>query len=131
MSMIAKARLPAILLTVVLLLVWGKPSYADTHAKRVHLHGTLIGMTCWNDRSGDTATLLREHTKRCLQMPDCIRNGYAIVTTDGNIYQMDTTSNENTTKWIVATSQDATWRVDVKGCVQDGLLEVTKIQLQK
>jgi hypothetical protein len=75
MSMIAKARLPAILVAVVSLLVWGKPSYADTHAKRVHLHGTLIGMTCWNDRSGDTATLLREHIKRCLQMLDCIRSG--------------------------------------------------------
>jgi len=104
MSMIAKARLPAILLTVVSLLVWGKPSYADTHAKRVHLHGTLIGMTCWNDRSGDTATLLRAHNKRCLQMPDCIRSGYAIVTIDGEIYKMNRASNENTTKRIAATS---------------------------
>lgn len=60
-----------------------------------------------------------------------IRSGYAIVTTDGKIYQMYPTSNENTTKWIVATSQDATWRVDVKGRVQDALLEVTKIQLAK
>lgn len=107
MNMIAKTRLPAVLHALVSLLVWGKPSYADTHAKRVHLHGTLINMTCWNDCSGGTATLLRAHAKSCLQMPDCIRSGYTIGTTDGTVYRMDPPSNENTTKRIAATLQDA------------------------
>jgi hypothetical protein len=99
--------------------------------KKVHLHGTLIDLTCWNDRSGDTSTLLREHTKRCLQMPDCIASGYAIVTPDGQVYKMDPASNDSTTKWIAATQQAANWRVDVKGRVEHGLLDVKKIQLQK
>ena len=106
-------------------------SAASTHAKKVHLHGTLIDMTCWNARTGDAAKLLREHSKPCLQMPDCIHSGYAIVTPDGKVYKMDPASNDSTTKWIAATSHDANWRVDVKGHVQDGLLDVNKIQLQK
>lgn len=103
----------------------------EAAGKNVHLHGTLIDMTCWNDRSGDTSTLLREHTKKCLQMPDCIGSGYAIVTPDGQVYKMDPTSNDSTTKWIAATQKDANWRVDVKGRVEHGLLDVKKIQLQK
>ncbi|HET9088572.1 MAG TPA: hypothetical protein VFN53_13715 [Acidobacteriaceae bacterium] len=116
----------------VALLFFSIPLHAKpATGKNVHLHGTLIDMTCWNDRSGDTSTLLREHTKRCLQMPDCIRSGYAVVTPDGQVYKMDAASNDSTTKWIAATPQDANWRVDVKGRVENGLLDVKKIQLQK
>ncbi|MHB8301510.1 MAG: hypothetical protein ACYDC6_01540 [Acidobacteriaceae bacterium] len=107
------------------------PQSRGSAGKKVHLHGTLIDMTCWNDRSGDTSTLLRKHTKRCLQMPDCIRSGYAVVTSDGQVYKLDAASNDSTTKWIAATSQDANLRVDVKGRVENGLLDVKKIQLQK
>ena len=103
----------------------------SVQGKKVHLHGTLIDLTCWNDRTGDAATLLREHTKRCLQMPDCIRSGYAVVTPDGKVYKLDAASSATTTQWIAATQQDANWRVDVKGRMQDGLLDVTRIQLQK
>jgi hypothetical protein len=117
---------------VVLLAVSTLPLQAkNSQGKKVHLHGTLIDMTCWNDRSGDAQKLLREHTKRCLQMPDCIRSGYAVVTPDGKVYQMDPASNRTTTQWIAATSHDANWRVDVKGRVQNGLLDVSKLQLEK
>lgn len=113
-----------------LLLVPGMHAKEAT-GKNVHLHGTLIDLTCWNDRSGDTSTLLREHTKRCLQMPDCIASGYAIVTPDGQVYKLDSASNDSTTKWIATTQKDANWRVDVKGRLENGLLDVKKIQLQK
>lgn len=117
---------------VVILLFFSAPLHAkEASGKNVHLHGTLIDMTCWKDRSGDTSALLREHTKRCLQMPDCIRSGYAVVTADGHVYKMDAASNDSTTKWIAATPQDANWRVDVKGRLENGLLDVKKIQLEK
>ena len=104
----------------------------DVQGKKVHLHGTLIDNLCWNDRKGDPAALLREHSKACLQMPDCVRSGYAIVTPDGKVYKMDPASNQSATQWIAATSHDANWQVDVKGRVQpDGMLDVSKIQLQK
>lgn len=122
----------AALAAAVLLLSFTVPGRANaSQGKKVHLHGTLIDMLCWTDRSGDAQQLLREHTKRCLQMPDCIRSGYAIVTPDGKVYPMDPTSNEAATKWIAATSHDANWRVDVKGRVQNGLLDVSKLQLEK
>ena len=121
------------LLAVVLLFGWGHSLQAkDVQGKKVHLHGTLIDNLCWNDRTEDAGKLLREHSKACLQMPDCVRSGYAIVTPDGKVYKMDPASNQSTTQWIAATLHDANWQVDVKGRVQpDGMLDVSKIQLQK
>lgn len=117
---------------IVLLVFFSAPLQAKgVSGKNVQLHGTLIDMTCWNDRSGDTSKLLREHTKRCLQMSDCIRSGYAVVTPNGQVYKMDAVSNDSTTKWIAATPKDANWRVDVEGRMENGLLDVKKIQLEK
>lgn len=120
------------MIVALLLLACALPLHAsNAQGKKVHLRGTLIDMTCWNARTGDTAKLLREHSKPCLQMPDCIHSGYAVVTPDGQVYKMDAASNDSTTKWIASTSHDADWRVDVKGRMSDGLLDVKKIQLQK
>ena len=92
--MIQNMRLRIVSLSTCILLCAIGLSAASTHGKKVHLHGTLIDMTCWNARTGDTAKLLREHSKPCLQMPDCIHSGYAIVTPEGQVYRMNAASNE-------------------------------------
>jgi len=120
----------ATLLVLVYLLGGGSVSYAFSQGKRVHLRGHLIDMSCWNDRDGkDDQKILREHTKNCLQMPDCIKSGYAVVTADGQVYPMDAASNASTTQWIAATQRDDNWLVEVKGHLLDGKLNVKKIQL--
>lgn len=125
-------RFFALILAIAVICMFGLPARAsESHGKKVHLHGTLIDMTCWNSRQGDTATFLHEHSKACLQMPDCVRSGYAVVTPDGKVYKLDAASNEVATQWIAATQHDADWQVDVKGRVSDGLLDVNKIRLQK
>ncbi len=69
----------------------------SVHGKKVHLHGTLIDNLCWNDRTEDAATLLRQHSKPWLQMPNCVRSGYAIVTPGGKAYKLNPASDEATT----------------------------------
>ena len=128
--MIWMMRRYAVMLAAVCLLCGGGALYASSHGKRVHLRGYLIDNTCWNNRDGkDDQKLLREHTKNCLQMPDCIKSGYAVVTADGQVYPMDAASNASTTQWIAATQRDDNWLVEVKGHWLDGKLDVKKIQL--
>ncbi len=128
--MIVTMRRYAVLLAVVCLLCTASASHASAHGKRVHLRGHLIDMSCWNDHDGkDDQKMLREHTKNCLQMPDCIKSGYAIVTSEGKVYPMDAASNASTTQWIAATQRDDNWLVEVKGHLLDGKLNVKKIQL--
>jgi hypothetical protein len=114
------------------LLLAGGLCRAASHGQKVHLHGYLIDNSCWSERDGkDVQSLLREHTKDCLQMPDCSRSGYSIVTGSGSVYPLDAASNTKVTAWIDATQRDADWQVDVKGIWLDGKLDVKKIELQR
>ncbi len=110
----------------------GNVSHAASKGKRIHVRGYLIDNTCWKDNDHkDDHKFLSEHTKSCLQMPECIQSGYSIVTAQGKVYPMDAASNASTTAWIEATKHDDNWRVDVKGHLRDGKLNVQKIQLAK
>ena len=121
-----------IVIPVVCLLLASGVCHAKAHGQKVHIHGYLIDNSCWNERDGkDVHSLLREHTKDCLQMPDCTKSGYAIVTDAGSVYPLDAESNAKVTDWIAATQRDDDWQVDAKGLWLDGKLTVKKIELQR
>ena len=110
----------------------GSVSHAASNGKRIHVRGHLIDNACWNEADHkDDPKFLHEHTKNCLQMPDCIKSGYSVVTAQGQVYKMDAASNASTTAWIEATKHEDNWLVDVKGHLRDGKLNVQKIQLAK
>ncbi len=130
--MFAKKHIVVAVLIAVCILCAGNLSFAFTHGKRVHVRGHLIDVSCWSDSDHkDDQKLLREHTKNCLQMPDCIKSGYVIVTAQGKVYTLDAASNASTTAWIEATKHDDNWLVDVKGHLRDGKLNIKKIQLAR
>ena len=122
----------AVAFPVVCLLLAGAVCLASSHGQKVHVRGYLIDNSCWNERDGkDVHSLLREHTKDCLQMPDCTKSGYSIVTDAGSVYPLDAESNTKVTAWIDATQKDADWQVDAKGRWLDGKLAIKKIELQR
>ena len=122
----------AVAVPMVCLLLAGAVCLASSHGQKVHVRGYLIDNSCWNERDGkDVHSLLREHTKDCLQMPDCTKSGYSIVTDAGSVYPLDAESNTKVTAWIDATQKDADWQVDVKGRWLDGKLAIKKIELQR
>ncbi len=122
----------AVAFPVVCLLLAGAVCLASSHGQKVHVRGYLIDNSCWNERDGkDVHSLLREHTKDCLQMPDCTKSGYSIVTDAGSVYPLDADSNTKVVAWIDATQKDADWQVDVKGRWLDGKLAIKKIELQR
>ena len=122
----------AVAFPVVCLLLAGAVCLASSHGQKVHVRGYLIDNSCWNERDGkDVHSLLREHTKDCLQMPDCTKSGYSIVTDAGSVYPLDADSNTKVVAWIDATQKDADWQVDVKGRWLDGKLAIQKIELQR
>lgn len=119
-------------LIAICILCAGSVSHAASKGKRIHLRGHLIDNACWSENDHkDDQKFLREHSKDCLQMPDCIKSGYSIVTAQGKVYPMDTASNASTTAWIEATKRDDNFLVDVKGHLRAGKLNVKKIQLAK
>ena len=65
------------------------PSAWAGRGKKKTIKGYLVDVACVTERSSELGTLGIVHTKRCLQMPDCERSGYAVLTGDRKIIRFD------------------------------------------
>jgi hypothetical protein len=79
---------------------------------------------------GAKAGFAAEHTKECLQMPDCAKGGYGVLTDDKKIIMFDAASNEQAKKFIAALKQAKDVKVTVTGARNGDSMTVSKIELQ-
>jgi hypothetical protein len=95
------------------------------------LQGYLVDNACALERhkSPDWAA---KHGKACLNMEECRKSGYALLTPDQKLYKFDGSGNERARKLIDATDKKSDWKVVVKGRVhpENGTLSVTSLVLQ-
>src|SRR5260370_10926797 len=68
---------------------------ADTTVK-----GYLVDLACATGDEGKEANFGAEHGKQCLQMPDCVKGGYGILTPDKRIVRIDKAGNDEAKKFI-------------------------------
>ena len=97
----------------------------------VEVKGHLIDIACWKEASGDTTKMLKEHDKDCLLMDECVKSGYAIVTTEGKVYKLDAASNTKAAAWIKSTDRKADWAVIAQGNATGETLTLSSIALAK
>ncbi len=97
---------------------------ADTAVK-----GYLVDLECGR-AEGQNAGFGAGHTKECLQMPDCAKSGYGVLTDDKKIIVFDTAGNEQAKKFIVALQQTKDVKVTVTGARNGNSMTVSKIELQ-
>ena len=97
----------------------------------VEVKGHLIDIACWKEGSGDTAKMLKEHSKDCLLMDECVKSGYAIVTPAGKVYKLDAASNTKAAAWIKSTDHKTDWTVNAQGSVTGNTLTLSSIVLEK
>ena len=71
------------------------------------------------------------HDKSCLQMPDCVKSGYGVLTPDNKIVKFDSKGNEQAKKFIEITNKNKDWKVTVSGPVQGNTIAVSSLMLQK
>ena len=98
---------------------------ADTTVK-----GYLVDLACATGDEGKAANFGAEHTKECLQMPDCVKTGYGVLTPDKKIVRFDAAGNEQAKKFIADLKKEKDVRVTVTGAVTGGSMSVSKIELQ-
>jgi hypothetical protein len=98
---------------------------ADTTVK-----GYLVDLACATGDEGKEANFGGEHTKECLQMPDCVKGGYGILTPDKKIFRFDNAGNEQAKKFIASMKKEKDIKVMVTGAVNGGSMTVSKIELQ-
>ncbi len=97
---------------------------ADTTVK-----GYLVDLACAAE-DGQKADFGAKHTKACLQMEECVKSGYGVLTDDKKVIKFDAPGNEQAKKFIAELKKDKDIKVSVSGAVKGDSITVTKIDLQ-
>lgn len=97
---------------------------ADTTVK-----GTLVDLACARE-DGAKPDFGAKHSKDCLQMPDCEKSGYGLMTADKKVIRFDAAGNAQAKKFIADMKKTKDIRVEVTGAVTGDTMTVSKIALQ-
>jgi hypothetical protein len=112
-------------LTLVLLTGMALSAFAaDTKVQ-----GYLVDIACASEE-GQRANFGVKHSKDCLQMPDCAKSGYGLLTDDKKIIKFDAASNEKAKQFIADLKKAKDIKVNVTGTVNGEHMTVSKIELQ-
>lgn len=97
---------------------------ADTTVK-----GYLVDLACAAE-DGSKPGFGAKHSKDCLQMPDCQKSGYGVLTNDKKVIKFDKAGNEQAKKFIADMKKTKDVQVNVSGNVNGDTMSVSKIELQ-
>ena len=97
---------------------------ADTTVK-----GYLVDLACAKEE-GQKPGFGAKHTKGCLQMEDCEKSGYGVMTDDKKVIRFDKAGNEQARKFIAGLTKKSDIKVAVDGAVNGENMTVSKITLQ-
>lgn len=93
--------------------------------------GYLIDLTCAHERQPKEADLGEKHTKKCMQMPDCDRGGFGLLTDKSELLVFDEAGNRRVRLLLQQTKQENHLRAVVRGTKSNDVLKVSRIDLQK
>ena len=113
-------KLTLVLLTAVALSAFA----ADTKVQ-----GYLVDIACASEE-GQRANFGVKHSKDCLQMPDCAKSGYGVLTDDKKVIKFDAASNEKAKQFIADLKKEKDIKVSVTGTMDGERMAVSKIELQ-
>ncbi len=89
----------------------------------IKLKGYLIDMMCANAYADEPNALAeaKKHPKECSLMPQCKKDGYAVMTEDGTIYKLDKVGNKKAAEILDKTTTEeglvVAFEADIKGKV--------------
>jgi len=116
-------------ITVALLLLLAPASTLAASGHRVTLRGTLVDIACATERASDLDSLRVKHTRKCLQMPECVKSGFGVLTPDNQVLRFDAAGNERAQALITGTQREKELQVKVSGRLSGDTLAVRKMAL--
>ncbi|HEY6968279.1 MAG TPA: hypothetical protein VJA94_03675 [Candidatus Angelobacter sp.] len=91
--------------------------------------GYLVDLSCAAEE-GTNPGFGVKHSKGCLQMEDCEKSGYGVLTDDKKVIRFDKAGNDEAKKFIAALTKKNDIKVTVTGAVKGEEMTVSKIELQ-
>ncbi len=107
-------------------LVFAVAAFAGGKGKKEKVSGYLVDVMCSGELAEKGAA---KHDKECLQMPDCVSSGYAVLTAENKVIKFDAKGNEEAKKVIAASSKDKDFKVTVSGVVEGDRIAVSALEL--
>lgn len=99
-------------------------------AKTEKVSGYLVDVMCSAELAEKGAAGAAKHDKECLQMPDCVKSGYAVLTADNKVIKFDAKGNEEAKKAIAASSKSKDFKVSVSGTVSGDSIAVAALEIE-
>jgi len=100
-----------------------------TFAAEVTVKGYLVDIACGTEE-GSRPDFGIKHSRMCLQMPECEKSGYGVLTPDNKVIRFDHAGNEQARKFIAELKKNTDVKVAVTGAVSQESMTVSKIELQ-
>lgn len=98
-------------------------------AAETKVQGYLVDLACASEE-GQTPGFGAKHSKGCLQMPECVKSGYGVLTDDKKVIKFDAASNAKAKQFIADLKKNKDIKVNVTGTVDGERMAVSKIELQ-
>ena len=98
-------------------------------AAETKVQGYLVDLACASEE-GQKPGFGAKHSKDCLQMPDCAKSGYGVLTDDKKVIKFDAASNAKAKQFIAGMKKNKDIKVNVTGTVDGEKMAVSKIELQ-
>lgn len=98
-------------------------------AAETKVQGYLVDLACASEE-GQKPGFGAKHSKMCLQMPECVKSGYGVLTDDKKVIKFDAASNAKAKQFISGMNKDKDIKVNVTGTVTGESIAVSKIELQ-
>ena len=121
-------------LAVPLIFVLLLPVFAEDQPKpalKSPVRGYLVDMYCVRERKAEGVNLGKQHTRLCLQMPPCVKSGYAVMTSDNQVLKFDDKGTQKAMKLVEKSNQEKGYVVQVSGKISGNEIQVSKIELLK
>jgi hypothetical protein len=95
------------------------------------INGYLVDVACARENATNPEPgFAAKHDKGCLQMPECVQTGYAILTEDNKIVKFDKQSNETAKNFIASTDKKDNWKITATGVLNGDLFSAQSLKLQ-
>jgi hypothetical protein len=93
------------------------------------IKGHLVDLSCAREE-GQKPGFGVKHSKSCLEMDECAKSGYGVLTDDKKIIRFDAAGNQRAKKFIADLKKEKDIKVNVTGAVNGSTMSVNKIELQ-
>ena len=102
-----------------------------SNAKPQTITGYLVDVACAKENAAHPEPgFAAKHDKDCLQMEECAKTGYAIMTDDNKVIRLDKQSNETAKSLIASTNKKDNWKVSATGVLNGDSFAAQSLKLQ-